>query len=161
MATAQQVRIAEALGVDVSADSESVAAARLLDEIAFAIGERIGRRPVTERQLEFGRQLGLSLAADSLRVASAKLLDELRRRSVDALKRLDLKPGDRVRKRTVLDLSGKLHEDTQEFVISSIQPNTRVLFKGRYCQGAWPTQLEKVDVQEGECAHPGDSSRHR
>ena len=150
MATEHQVRIAEALGVDVSGDSESVAAARILDEVAFAIGERNGRRPVTEKQVEFGQRLGLSLAAVSLRVASAKLVEELRRRSVDAIKRLDLKPGDRVRKRTVLDQNGKLHEDTQEFVISSIQPNTRVLFKGGYCQGAWPTQLEKVDVQGGQ-----------
>jgi hypothetical protein len=147
VATEQQVRIAEALGVDVSGDSESVAAARILDEVAFAIGERNGRRPVTEKQVEFGRQLGLRLVADSLRVASAKIIEELRRRSVDAIKKLALKPGDRVLRRTVFEQNGEPHEYTQEFVISSIQPNTRVLFKGGNGQGAWPTQLEKVNIQ--------------
>jgi hypothetical protein len=156
VATEHQVRIAEALGVDVSGDSESVAAARILDEVALVIGERNGRRPATEKQVEYGQRLGLKLGAESLRVAAAKIHEALRRRSVDALRTLDLKPGDRVVRRPVFEPHGEPHETAQEFVISSIQSNSRVFFKGGHGQSAWPTQLEKVDIQGSHPAHPAD-----
>ena len=69
---------------------------------------------------------------------------------------LDLKPGDRVVRRPVFEPHGEPHETAQEFVISSIQSNSRVFFKGGHGQSAWPTQLEKVDIQGSHPAHPAD-----
>lgn len=148
-ATEEQLRVAAALGLEVSADSESIAAARIQDAVSLAIGERSGPQPATEKQVEFARSLGLDAAGDTLRVASARIDDELRRRNLEAIERLKLAPGDRVRKRTVVTIKGERHEWTQEYTVSSIQPNTRVFFKGGNGQGAWPTQLEKLPPAAG------------
>lgn len=142
--TGLQQRIAAVLGIDIASDTEAVAAARILDAVAKAIGEKHGPRPATSKQVEFGHQLGLDLAQDSIRVASAKLSAELRRRNRAALERLCLMPGDRVLKRITFARDGELQETTQEFTVSSIHESSRVFFKGGNGQGAWPTQLEKA-----------------
>jgi hypothetical protein len=143
--TAEQTRIANLLGVDLTGDTEAVAAARIEDAVAPAIFPGQQPRPVTEKQVEFGRALGLALAGDSLRVASAKIDEELFRRNGVALASLDLKAGDRVIKRETFEFDGKVHVLEREFVISSVDPNSlRVWFRGGNGQGAWPTQLEKV-----------------
>lgn len=146
MASEVQVRIATMLGLDVLANSEGIAAARIMDEVAEAVGERGGRRLPTTKQIAFAESLGLQVAGDSFRVISAKIDGELRRRNLLAIGRLGLKAGDRVLKRSVFELNGERHEDLREFTVSSIRPNTRVFFRGGNGQGAWPTQLEKVDV---------------
>jgi len=147
-ATDEQNRIAAALGLNVSGDSESIAAARILDVVAVAVGHS-GPRAATIKQIEFARALGLDAGEDTLRVASARIDDELRRRNVAAIERLKLEPGDRVLKRSMVTINGEQREWTHEYVVSSIRPNTRVFFKGGNGQGAWPTQLEKLDSAAG------------
>lgn len=147
--TEVQRRVAAALGVDVVNDTSTVAAARIRDVVAEAIGERFATRPATTKQIEYGIRLGLDLRSDSIRVASAKIGDELSRRNFEAIARLDLRPGDHVLKHDVFELRGESHELVREFVVSSIQANARVFFKGGNGQGAWPTQLEKLDGGHG------------
>ena len=144
-ATESQVRIAQALGLDISSDTQSVAAARIRDVVAEAIGERYGSRPATEKQIKFAESLGLAVRTDSLRVVAAKLGDELERRNQDAMSRLALKPGDRVRIPKVHDLNGQRYEWTDEYTVSSIDERGRLYFKGGGGAGAWASQVEKLE----------------
>jgi hypothetical protein len=152
--SAEQLRIAALLGIDVRGDTEAVAAARIEDAVSPAISLGQPARPATDRQIEFGKALGLALTGDTLRVASAKIDEELFRRSAVAVESLGLKAGDRVVKRETFEFQGKEQVLEQQYVVSSIDPNSlRVWFRGGNGQGAWPTQLEKI----GEPETVGDS----
>ena len=141
----EQIRIATLLGLDLTNDTEAIAAARIEDAVSPAIFPGQLPRSVTERQIDFGKALGLALAGDSLRVASAKIDEELFRRNAVALESLELKAGDPVIKRETFELDGKVHTLEREYVVSSIDPNSlRVWFRGGNGQGAWPTQIERV-----------------
>lgn len=139
----EQTKLAALLGVDIGADTFDVAAARLLDAIAPAIGHE-PRAPSSARQREFAASLGFDSSFDSKRVASAKINEALYVRNQNAIVALDLKPGDRVIRVEHYEIDGELQEFAQEFQVSSIHPNGRVFFKGGNGQGAWPTQLRKV-----------------
>ena len=144
-----QVKLASILNVDVTLDTEFVAAARLEDAVSPAIHPSGEPRNATERQIAFGRSLGLDLNNDSFRVASARIDEELRNRNHAALNALQLKPGDRVIKRHRIEIDGQVHDLDQEYVVSSVDDNLRVWFKGGNGLGAWPTQLEKVNTHLG------------
>jgi hypothetical protein len=139
------LRIAGLLGVNLSGDTEAIAAARIEDAVSPAISAGQPPRPATDRQIEFGKALRLTLAGDSLRVASAKIDEELFRRNALAVKSLCLKAGDQVVKRETFEFEGKERVLEREYVVSSIDPRSlRVWFLGGNGQGAWPTQLEKI-----------------
>ena len=137
-----QESLAALLGLDIQSDTFDVAAARLMDAVAPAIGYEPPEQP-SERQCEFAQSLGQDVVADSKRVASAKIGEALLAKNQDAIAALDLKPGDSVVRVEHFEFDGQMHTVEQEFVISSIQPNGRVFFKGGNGQGAWPTQLKK------------------
>ena len=137
-----QMRLANVLGIDISADTFDVAAARLLDRVAPAIGYEPAAGS-SERQRAFAESLGQDVTFDSKRVASAKIGEALLARNRDAIDSLNLRPGDRVIRITQFEHAGELRSFEQEFIVSSIQPNGRVFFKGGNGQGAWPTQLRK------------------
>ncbi|HRO27346.1 MAG TPA: hypothetical protein PK743_10140 [Luteimonas sp.] len=137
-----QLHLATVLGIDISADTFDVAAARLLDRVASAIGyEPAG--PSSERQRAFAESLGYDVTLDSKRVASAKIGEALLANNLGAIKSLNLQAGDRVIRVTQFEHAGEFQSFEQEFVVSSIQSNGRVFFKGGNGQGAWPTQLKK------------------
>jgi hypothetical protein len=139
----EQGSLAKLLGVDITGDSFDVACARLLDAVAVSVGFEPAESS-SERQRAFASSLGCSVVSDSKRVASAKIGDALLARNQTAIMSLNLKPGDRVVRTEHLELEGEVHSISQEFIVSSIQPNGRVYFKGGNGQGAWPTQLTKV-----------------
>jgi hypothetical protein len=144
MPTENQFRIAEKLGIDINADTEAVAAARILTSIAEAIGDLRSAAKASERQIAFARSLGINVSTDSSAIASAKISDVLYLKNREALDRLNLKPGDAVRKRSKFVANGEMKELVEEAVISSIQPNLRIFFKGGNGRGAWPTDIEKI-----------------
>jgi hypothetical protein len=138
----EQKELAKLLGLDISADTFDVAAARLLDAVAIAIGDEPPQN-ATERQIVFASSIGQDVSTNTKRVASAKIGEALFSKNQDAIAALNLKPGDRVIKISRFELNNEFHTFEQEFVISSIQPNGRVFFKGGNGRGAWPTQLKK------------------
>ena len=137
-----QLHLASVLGIDISGDTFDVAAARLLDGVAPAIGHEPAE-PSSERQRAFAESLGYDVALDSKRVASAKIGEALLANNLGAIKSLNLQAGDRVIRLTQFEHAGELRSFEQELIVSSIQPNGRVFFKGGNGQGAWPTQLRK------------------
>src|SRR5688572_19514666 len=95
-ATEYQVKVAAQLGLDVSGDTCAVAAAKLGDLVGPALDQTDAVRNPTERQIAFAHALGVDVSRDTFRVASARIDDALRLRNLDALARLQLKPGDKV-----------------------------------------------------------------
>ena len=138
-----QLILARLLGLDIAPDTSDVAAARLLDAVASAIGHELPK-PSTDRQQAFAESLGHDVSADSQRVASAKIGEALFARNQDAIAALTLKPGDHVVRVERFEHDGEMRTLEREFIVSSIQPNGRVFFKGGNGQGAWPTQLKKL-----------------
>ncbi|MFM9961666.1 MAG: hypothetical protein ACKV2Q_10620 [Planctomycetaceae bacterium] len=136
------------MGIDISQDTCDIAAARIHAFIGPAIHSKAAEYHASERQIEFARDIGLEVVSDSSLVASAKIANELFVRNMAALEQLQLKPGDRVRVRHEIEMDGELKEWVDEFVVSSVQPNCRIMFKGGNGSGAWPTQVEKVFDQE-------------
>ena len=143
--TSEQMRVASLLGVCVERDTAAVAAARIEDAVALAILPSHPPSPATESQVNFGIGLGLQLAGESKRVASAMIDDQRQRLNADAIEQLDLKPGDRVIKRTEITFEGQRHILEEEHIVSSVGENTlRVYFRGGNGRGAWPTELTKI-----------------
>lgn len=134
--------LAASLGLDIGTDTFDVVAARLLDAVAPAIGHEPPEQS-SERQRAFAASLGHNVAADTKRVASAKIGEALFAKNQDAISSLGLKSGDRVVRVKRFEFEGEMRTLEQEFVVSSIQPNGRVFFKGGNGQGAWPTELKK------------------
>jgi len=147
-----QRQIAAALGIDITNDTREVAAARIHTFVGPAILSKVAEYTASERQIEFASALGLTVDTDSSLVASAKIADELFIQNKAALEQLQLKPGDRVRVHQQFEFAGEQREWVEEFVVSSVQPNGRIMFKGGNGRGAWPTQVEKIT--ELEAAEP-------
>ncbi|HEU0178696.1 MAG TPA: hypothetical protein VFV58_30910 [Blastocatellia bacterium] len=146
-----QRQIAAALGIDITNDTREVAAARIHTFVGPAILSKAAEYTASERQIEFASALGLTVDTDSSLIASAKIADELFVRNKAALELLQLKPGDCVRVRHQFELAGEQREWVEEFVVSSVQPNGRIMFKGGNGRGAWPTEVEKVvEVEDTE-----------
>ena len=143
--SADQFRLASLLGVDISDDSYDVAAARLLDAVATSVGFEDSTAS-SDRQVEFAASLGLDVSSDTKRVASAKISCSLHRRNVEQAAQLNLKPGDRVIRIDKVEIDGVWQAIEQEFVVSSVQANGRIFFKGGNGQGAWPSQVRKVSA---------------
>lgn len=144
--TAFQIQVAKALKMDVSADTENVAAARIRDFVAEAIGDRHAKRPASSKQTAFAAALGIDVRDDTMNVAYAKIEDVLRTLNHAAINQLSLKPGDRVRHRKKFEIDGTVRIHFRDHVVSSISENGRVYFKGMGCQSGWPTDLEKIVV---------------
>lgn len=138
-----QIALAGSLGLCISTDTFDVAAARLLDAVAPAIGHKPSEQS-SERQRAFAASLGQNVATDTKRVASAKIGDALFAKNQEAISFLCLKSGDSVVRMRRFEFDGEIQTLEQEFVVSSIQPNGRVFFKGGNGQGAWPTELKKI-----------------
>lgn len=139
----EQTAIALRLGLDVREDSADIAAARIYDTVAVALGHE-PPAPSTDRQREFAASLGQDVTTDSQRVAGAKIGEALQERNKRVLAELNLKPGDRVVRIDRFEHNGEWKTIEQDFVISSIQSNGRIFFKGGNGQGAWPTQVRKI-----------------
>lgn len=139
----KQFQIAELIGIDISQDTKEVAAARLLDEVSDAIGER-PPEPSTKDQQRFAKSLGIDVSKLSKRVASAVIQNELQKINRERLKELQLKAGDRVIRTDRLVYGGMVHEIEKEFIVSSISLSGRIYFKGGRGEGGWPTQVRKV-----------------
>jgi carboxylesterase type B len=143
--TAFQRQVAAALKLKLlPADSRNKAAARILDYIGQAINTRQAKEPATPKQRAFARSLGLDVSRSSRRVASVSIAETLRSLNGTALRKLRLKPGDRVLRRRIVEFDNQRIETIDLLLVSSIHATGRVFFKGGQGEGAWPTQLEKA-----------------
>jgi hypothetical protein len=132
-ATKKQIEIAKKLGIDVSADSSIIAAAKIESAVYEAINPGVEPRKATEKQIDFLKALNIETEYRDHIIVSALIDEELRRRNVEAITKLDLKAGD-----TIVSEQYGLE---QENVISSIGVNHRIWFKGGQGRGCWPSKV--------------------
>ena len=137
-----QHALAVLLKLDLGNDSRDVAAAKLLDAVAVSVGFEPAE-PASDRQRAFAESLGASVEGITKRVASARIGELLLAKNLKAIEEMNLMPGDHVVRVQSFEFQGETRVLEQEFVVSSVQPNGRVFFKGGNGQGAWPTQLRK------------------
>lgn len=139
-----QKRIAALLAIDISHDTQGVAAAKIEDIVAPAISVDAKVNPVTRRQLDLADSLEIDVSQDSFRVAFAKIADRLAEQNKKLLDKLRLKAGDKVIKHQSIEFEGRIEELSNEYIVSSIGRDGRIYFKGGNGRGAWPNEVTKV-----------------
>ena len=139
-----QKRIAALLGIDISRDTQGVAAAKIKDIVTPAISVDTKVYPATPRQLALADSLEIDVSQDSFNVAFAKIADRLSEQNKELLDELRLKSGDKVVKCQRVEIEGRIEELSNEYTVSSIGRDGRIYFKGGNGQGAWPNKVTKV-----------------
>jgi hypothetical protein len=143
--TEEQKKIASLLNIDVSTDSQEVAAARIREVVEPAINPDGGYRSPTQSQIELAQKLGLDVSSDSFWVCFAKISEKLDELNQEALERLQLMTGDWVKRIQFVEFKGKRHRIEKKYQVSSVGRDGKVYFKGGNGYCAWPTQLEKIE----------------
>ena len=139
--TPEQIELAALLCIQVSpVDTFGAIASTIIEKIGDAIG--CPPRDVSDRQRELADELGVDISdCDSSLVAFVRIQEAIQIANTDAVRRMDLKPGDIV---TVTDdiieqrmkkALGKRWESVvehfpREFKVSSIREDGKVFFKG-------------------------------
>ena len=142
-ASSQQIEIGRKLGLDLSKDTWNVARARILDIVGPAIGDIPKYSKPTAKQIRYAKALGIDISNDTFRVGSGKIDDVLLQHNLEALERLQLKPGDEVVRTRTVEINGETHTWEEIFVVSSIKPDGLVYFKGGGGKCAFASQLRK------------------
>ncbi|SRR6266481_1122787 len=154
MANRAQCRIARRLDIDVSGDSDEIAAARILDAVAPALLAR-PERPSTTRQRKFAESLALDVGADSLRVASVRIAETLRLRNLDAAARMRMRPGRMVVLETDWEWQGQRICSREAQVVSSVGKDGLVYFRGGGGRCAWASTLRLPTAEEARTVRSG------
>jgi len=152
--TAEQLVIGERLGLDLSQDTWAVARARILDAVGAAIGDVERYDTPTDRQVARARSLEIDVSGHSFRVAFAMIADALRERENRAIRRMNLRPGDRVGREHRFERDGQIQRWTEELVISSIRDDGLLYFKGGGGKRGWASNFRKIENQQSP-AVPG------
>ena len=135
-ATPAQQAIAARLGLQMSSDDTfAVGASRILEEVGDAVG--CPPREVSDRQHELAKELGIDVTdCKSSWVAFVRIQEAIQLSNLDAVRRMGLKPGDRVVKplRHLEALGEQWKAVTEqiqtEHEVSSIREDGQVFFKG-------------------------------
>ena len=145
MVTEQQLTVGKRVGLDLSQDSQAVAAARILDVVGPAIGDVRRHEKPTDRQIAFAESLGIDASGYSFRVAFAMIQDALLEQEKRAVDAMDLKPGDKVIRERQLKRNGQVYTLRKEYIVSSISDDGFVYFKGTGCECGWASTLGKIE----------------
>ena len=149
--TAEQVRIAECVGISLMPDDTFLtASARIVDTIADAIGDFPTDVPTAE-QKSLAKEIRLDIGSESRRVARVKLKQVIQERrfreNMHALEQMALRPGDVVVHRLDVGKASEEHRDVRK-VVSSIRWDGLLFFKGG--EGA---QAHAKNLKKAESAH--------
>lgn len=131
----QQIEFCHRLGIDVSGDTVSLAAAKIYDIIRREFfGEELGRP--SEKQIDLAMRFGFDISKCSQREGNAiidDIMSELNYESIDEQK---LEPG--------VEVINKWDDLKRVYTISSIQENGMVFFKGGNGKKAWARNIERI-----------------
>jgi hypothetical protein len=153
--TALQRRIAKALGVNISGDTERVAAARIREFVAPAMLEKSYAEQASEKQVSYGVMIGLDLSGLSKGLASAMIDDRHAELNAEALQRLALKPGDEVVHTSTCRDEGSEFSWETNYIVSSIGKDGLVYFKGGNGRCGWPTQIRHKNEEQAGSSNGG------
>lgn len=155
--TSMQLAIAARLGIEVSSEhSFAVVASTILEEVGDAIG--CPPRSVSDRQRELAQELKIDISdCNSSCVAFVRIQEAIQLANLDAVKRMQLKPGDRIvhrvtkRERMLQKHLGEKwrylrNQMQREYEVSSIREDGQVFFKSG---GQAPARyLDKVALSD-------------
>ncbi len=155
--TPTQRAMAARLGVEVSSgDSFAVVASAILEEVGDAIG--CPPRDVSDRQRELAHELEIDIAdCNSFWVAFVRIQEAIQLANLDAARRMELKPGDRIVRRVtkaermLQEALGEKWEYLSKQIqredeVSSIREDGQVFFKGG---GQAPARyLDRVTISD-------------
>lgn len=133
----RQVEFGHKLGLDLAECTISVALAKLQDRIDIEFWDKKELGRPSEKQIHLAAEFGYDISNTTARVGSAIVDDILEQLNSESICAQGLKPGDRVR--------NKWDSLERTWVISSIQEDGTVYFKGGNGQRAWARNLVKVD----------------
>ena len=134
--TPAQLTIAAQLGVQVDPDNTfALVASKILERVGGVIG--CPPRAVSDRQHELAEELEMDISpCNSSWVAFVKIKEAIQLSNLDAVKRMELEPGDVVvRPLKYLQAHYEIEGDAPvwlqtEHIVSSIGPDGQVFFKG-------------------------------
>ena len=157
--TPEQLEIAGQLGIQASPDDTfAVVASAILERVGNAVG--CPPRVVSDRQQELAYELEIDVTdCTSFWSAFVRIQEAIHLSNLDAVRRMELKPGDRVFKsddpveQRLKEALGERWESVaeqfpREFEVSSIREDGQVYFKGGREQ-APARYLEKRAAPEG------------
>ena len=131
------VELAKAIGVNIGGLTKKVAIAAMEDTIRLKV---LGQspEPASERQKHFASSLGIDISGHSRNIASAKISEYLDFNNRESIRTQNLQAGDHVR---------KIYGDAgNTYIISSIQSDGVVWFKGGQGQKSWASNVKKVTI---------------
>lgn len=132
----QQVEFCKTLGLSVEGFTVGVAEAMLRDMIDTRFYSVSDLGHPTEKQCEVAKQFGFDITKTTRRVGSAVVNDIFDQLNRESIQNQQLKPGDVVVKRW--------DTDEARYVVSSIQEDGSVYFKGGNMNRAWARNLRRV-----------------
>lgn len=130
----EQVEFGKRIGLDLNGCTVNVAIARIQDAIDQLFwGKSLGQP--TAKQVALADKFGYDLRGETRRVAHAIIDDLMLQLNREAIEEHDLKPGAKIR-----------HvQNGNEYVISSVQDDGMVFFKGGNGKKAWARNLVGVE----------------
>ena len=137
LVTEKQTAFCKKLGLDVIGDSIGVAYAKISETIQEQFWGQDDLNIPTEKQIELSAKFKIDISKMSRLHGSAIIDDIMYQLNVNAIKEQKLKPGLHVRK--------AYEEDGCEYIISSINTDGTVYFKGGNGQKAWARNLVNVE----------------
>jgi hypothetical protein len=161
--TTTQRTLAEQFGMTLQGNEPNGVVGVMLEERLMPLiwSAEAAAELASERQRNFLRALGAASTADSTsltkRVASAWIDHHLAIKTADSLRRLQLKTGDAVIKRSVWrkELLGIPPHETLEFhYVSSIGADGLVYFKGGNGKCGWPSSLHLAGPEDDPSSYP-------
>jgi hypothetical protein len=133
----EQIAFGRRLGLSVEGKSISEAVAMIHDAIDKDFLGNSDLGCATDKQVEFARKFQRNPTHVSRRVADAVVGDLMCELNVAAIQRERLAPG--------VAVKNKHNIVEQKLIISSIQPDGTVYFKGGNGARAWARSLERLD----------------
>jgi hypothetical protein len=165
LSTPAQRALADQFGLTLGGDEPRGILGVMLEERILPLIWDVDTAPeiASERQRNFLRTLGIASAANcpalTKRLASAWIDHQLTIRTIESLRRLQIRTGDAVIKRTVWrrHLPGiPPHETFEICYVSSIGANGMVYFKGGNGSCGWPSLLYRAGPEDEPSAYPQD-----
>lgn len=132
----EQVEFGKKLGLDLSGCTINVAAARIRDEMDGEFWGRAEFGHPTEKQVALAAKYGYDITGETRALGDAVVDDVLTQLNLEAIASQDLRPGDHV--------VNTWDAFEMPAIVSSIQPDGLVFFKGGDGQRAWARNLRKV-----------------
>ena len=135
-----QVAFGEQLGLDLRGCTVAVAEARIQDAIDAGFRGKASRGSPTENQIKLAGKFGYDITGLSRREGDAVIDDLMTELNHEAIEAESLAPGV-----TVVNVHDNLGLPR---VISSIQPDGTVYFRGGNGKRAWARSLRRLDAHD-------------